>query len=136
MALNPEWNLDDTVKHVPQRPIPTQDQFDKQGTVRPRDQPPLYKAPDPPIIPDVEPSTISIDEKLINRLEETRIESISTIKSINEEKNKENNEIIEKSPQKSKRLYSTIGNTILDLKDSTKYQNTVRRRYLITCLIC
>ena len=122
MALNPEWNLDDTVKCVPQENI-----ANNEGTVRVRAKPSIEIDSVQPKIEEpkesTEPSTISVDEDLRDRVERTTIEKSNDSKHIETAKSFEH---IEKSPQKSKRLYTTIGNTILDLKDSNKYHNTVR----------
>lgn len=120
MALNPEWNLEDTVKCVPQENI-----ANNEGTVRVRAKQSIAIDSIQPKIEEpkesFEPSTISVDEDLRDRVERTTIEKSNDSKNLETAKSFEH---IEKSPQKSKRLYTTIGNTILDLKDSNKYHNT------------
>merc|ERR1712176_246323 len=103
-ALNPSWNLDDTVKVAPRSVESNDDEVDEendQGTVRIRGDskvatpvpPQSPPTPSPPPPPEVTPPTPELSSLSIE------------------------------SNYRNSRLYSTIGNIVLDLKQRKQYEN-------------
>ena len=126
MALNPEWNLEDTVRQVPT--VIFSSSSESEGTVR------VKKTESPRVSKNTEEkSTPSTPKKQVAPAAPVVATAVAVSKhrtgspirpSVTEQQQQQSAPVVEIA--KSKRIYSTVGRILGDMKEQSQYQNSVK----------
>ena len=134
MALNPEWNLEDTVRQIPT--VIFSSSSESEGTVRVKKQekvPERRSSKESPPVSIKSSSTSSTEEpppspspkKVVPAaaVASKPVRAASPIRPTS-------NEAPVSEIAKSKRIYSTVGRILGDMKEQSQYQNSVNSSFL------
>ena len=128
MALNPEWNLEDTVRQIPT--VIFSSSSESEGTVRVKKEPEkVSKKESPPV--SIRSSSTSSTEDIIPPPSPKKAVPAATavaakpVRAGSPIRPTSNNDAPVSEISKSKRIYSTVGRILGDMKEQNQYQNSV-----------
>ena len=129
MALNPEWNLEDTVRQIPT--VIFSSSSESEGTVRVKKEPEkVLKKESPPV--SIRSSSTSSAEDIIPPPSPKKVAPAAAVtvaakpvRAGSPIRPTSNNDAPVSEISKSKRIYSTVGRILGDMKEQNQYQNSV-----------
>ena len=129
MALNPEWNLEDTVRQIPT--VIFSSSSESEGTVRvKKESEKVLKKESPPV--SIRSSSTSSAEDIIPPPSPKKVApapavtvAAKPVRAGSPIRPTSNNDAPVSEISKSKRIYSTVGRILGDMKEQNQYQNSV-----------
>ena len=132
MALNPEWNLEDTVRQIPT--VIFSSSSESEGTVRVKKPEKVPEKESPPV--SIKSSSTSSTEEPPPSPSPKKVVPAAVIapKPVRAGSpiRPTSNEAPVSEIAKSKRIYSTVGRILGDMKEQNQYQNSVNSYGLLT----